>query len=253
MTFFSDDVAPALDNMTAAGLAVSDAGQKLQAELLQLHRALQSRLQTQHIDLYISTVTGSITTDSVTRLETGGVLCIPYGRDKGTAITVERLMGREHVVSAHNLETRRHPVIELRLSSTGVTLELVLAPDAWWDQQNLAGKLTVTRHQQEFQSLLQEFPEGYSTGFWEGAYLSEMHLTTKQFQHRVIIDEWMRTFEPGKDWFRMGIWFEWDDERLQADRIEDMLLQQFRVLYPLYQFVQWTGDNNYREFYEGAT
>ncbi len=253
MTFFSGDAAHALADMTGASLTVSEAGQTLQAELLQLHQALQSRLQPHHIDLYVSTVRETIIKDSVTRRETGGVLCIPYGRDKGTAITVERLMGREHVMTTRNLETRRHPVIELRLSAAGVTLELALAPDAWWDQQNLAGKLTVTRHQQEFHTLLQEFPDGYSTGFWEGTYLSEMHLTTKHFQHRVIIDEWMRTFEPGKDWFRMGIWFSWDDERLHADHIEDTLLQQFRVLYPLYQFAQWTGDNNYRELYDDAT
>jgi hypothetical protein len=252
MTFFSVDEASTLENITASSLRTSGAVQTLHSQLLDLHRILQSRLQTQHIDLYIATIRDIITTDSVVHRESGGVLVIPYGRHSGTAITVERLMGREHVVTKRDLETHRHPIIELRLAPGGITLELVLSPDAWWDQENLAGKLTLTRYQQEFHKLLQDFPTGYSTGFWQGIHLSDMHLITKQFQHRGIMDEWMRTFEPGKDWFRMGIWYEWDADELNADTIEDTLTSQFKVLYPLYQFINWTSENNYRDFYEGA-
>jgi hypothetical protein len=180
----------------------------------------------------------------------GGALCVAYMRQRGQAVTVERLMGREEVASVHTIDTRRHPVIEIRLGSDGLALELIMSPDAWLDQQNLVGKLRVGRHRQEFYTLLKDLSSAYCMGFWHGTHLSDMHLTAYQFQHPRIMDEWMSTFQPGADWWRIGVWFAYEDEMLDEQQIVWTLLKEIKLLYALYENLAWTSDNNFREFFK---
>ena len=128
-------------------------------------------------------------------------------------------------------------------------VELLMAPDAWWDQQNLLGKLSVIRHKQDFYASLKNFGGNYRLGFWKGVHLSEMHLKAAHFQHIRIIDEWMSTFQANADWFRLGIWYDFDSEFLEEDHIVDELMKQIRLLYSLYMDIRWSSDNNFREFY----
>jgi hypothetical protein len=174
---------------------------------------------------------------------------VAYLRTKGEAVTVERLMGREEVANVNAIDAHRHPVIELRLSQDGLALELLLSPDAWWDQQNLLGKMTVARHRQDFYLMLRNFSSRYCMGFWNGTHLSEMHLTANQFQHPRIMEEWMSTFEPGADWWRLGIWYAYEDAALDESAIVQEMMKQIRLLYSVYDYIRWTSDNNYREFY----
>ena len=181
------------------------------------------------------------------------ILAVQYTRARANAVNVEKLMGREDVASLNNIILRLHPVIELRLSEAGLALEFIISPDAWWDQQNLQGKLSVSRHRHEFYTRLMELQPEYCMGYWEGVHLSEMHLTGKYFQHPRILDEWLGTFHPNADWFRIGIWYDVDDESLQNEHIVDELLQQIQTIYPLYRYFVWTSENNFREFAPGVS
>jgi len=228
--------------------------QALKARFQALHQQVYSQIQLNDLDFHlIVPADQAIGTKSVSVIENNDpLLCVSYLRPKGQAVTIERLMGREEVTTPHTIEARRHPVIEMRLTASRFTLELILSPDAWWDQQNLVGKLSIARHKQDFYMSLRELGPGYCMGFWCGVHLSEMHLVTRQFQHPRIMDEWMSTFQAGSDWWRIGKWYNFDDEKLAEKTIISEMLQQLRLLHSLYQHLLWTSDNNFREFYRST-
>jgi hypothetical protein len=218
-------------------------------ELQALHKAIYEQLRLNNIDLnLIHSETVTVQEDSVSDVKPRNVLSVVYLRTRGQAVQVERLMGREEVANINSVEARRHPVIELRLSPEHFTVELLLSPDAWWDQQNLMGKLMVQRYKQDFYGILQGFDSRYCMGFWRGTRLSEMHLSAKHFRHPRIMEEWISTFQPSADWFRLGTWYSLDEDTLEENAVAE-IAKQIRSLYQLYQHILWTSDNNFREFF----
>lgn len=221
-----------------------DARQRLR----EVHDRIYPPLRTQNVDLHQWTKT-VVTEYSVGAVERGGTLVVQYLRDSAQARVVERLMGREEAAASGDLAVRRHPVIEMRLTPRAFVLELIISPDARWDQQNLAGKLTISRHKQSLFSMLRQLDNTYALGFWRGIHRSDMHLTGQHLQHPQILDEWLSTFEPGQDWFRLGTWFAPDDPLLYTDDLSEAVSQHVKTLYTIYQHILWTSDNNFHDFF----
>lgn len=243
MAYFSEDDIQALasDNLKDK--------MRVQQHFLGLHKTIYKHLQDNDFDLTITKpMASAVHSETVSHHSDNSTLAIQYMRKREQAVPVERLMGREGVVSVNNIITRLHPVIEMRLSDTGFAIEFIISPDAWYDQQNAQGKLTVPRHRQEFYSILANLDETHYMGFWQGTHLSDMTLNGKFFPHTRILNEWLSTFHPNADWFRIGKWYALDDEALSSDRIVAELIEQFEVLYPIYRFFLWTSGNNFREF-----
>ncbi|MGB7337482.1 MAG: hypothetical protein WBC91_01210 [Phototrophicaceae bacterium] len=225
---------------------------EIQARFLTIHKKVFEQLHINDIELnIIKPSEKAVHADTVSRHKNKNddkVLSVQYMRSRSQAVTIERLMGREEIASANNLIVRLHPVIEVRLSENGLTVELIISPDAWWDQENLKGKLSISRHRYEFYTLLMTLEDAYIMGFWEGVHQSDMHLAGKYFQHPRILDEWLSTFNTNSDWFRLGVWYALDDEALAEDQITATIVEQVRALYPVYLYFLWTSGNNYREF-----
>jgi len=243
MGYFSQDDVQAVSNDNAAKKT------RVQERFSALHKKLFEQLQHNNIDLSIIKSNAVVVhTQTVSHFSEDKLLAVQYTRPRAKAVNVEKLMGREEVASANNLILRLHPVIELRLSESGLALELIISPDAWWDQQNVKGKLSISRHRHEFYTMLMELEADYCMGFWQGIHLSDMHLTGKYFQHPRILDEWLGTFHPNADWFRIGIWYDIEGEALADETIVDELLKQTQTIYQLYRYFLWTSENNFREF-----
>lgn len=223
----------------------------VQQRLQDLHKKVYEGIQGNNIDLHITLPPSkAVHNTTLSDFETNDVLTVTYMRKREHAVMVEKLMGRDEVASLNTIERRFHTGIELRLATIGLALELVMSPDAWWDQQNLLGKLRIPRHKQEFYSLLMNFDSDYRMGFWQGAYLSDMHLKAQYFQHPRIMNEWISTFHPNADWFRLGIWYEIEAEELSAENIVKEIMKQIELMYQIYRFSIWTTDNNFRDFLE---
>lgn len=246
MGYFSDEDIQAL--------ATNDANAKRQVQerFLALHQKIYAYIQNNDLDLHlIKPSQNAVHHETVSNHTDESTLVVQYLRKRGQAVNVERLMGREGIASANNIITRLHPVIEMRLSETGFAIELLMSPDAWFDQQNVKGKLSISRHRHDFYSTLMKLDEEYCMGFWQGVHLSEMHLSGKYFPHARILDEWMSTFHPNADWFRIGMWYDWDDATLSSQVLVEEIIKHLEDLYPLYQYFLWTSENNFREFNEG--
>lgn len=243
MTFFTHDDYHSLQHGGATTIT--------QDKFSQLHRALYERIRTAQWDLHPHP-THTINTDSTaTRDDTTDVLTLTYLRPLDQAQLVEHLMGIDLRGSqGQRIGLQRHPVIELRLSPEAFAIELIISPMAWWDQQNLIGKLELERHVKSFHSLLRAPSADYRFGFWEGTHLSDMQLSPWEFTHGRIFAEWMDTFAESQDWFRFGLWYAPDDPTLAPEHIVSELINRLGDLYAIYDFILWTGNNNFHSFYE---
>lgn len=222
--------------------------------LLELHQKIYPALRMQNLDLTVHKSTGGdvIQQQAGGHGQTGLALAIRYLRTYSQAVAVERLMGREIEVAPENVEPHRHPLIELRLLPEHFVVELVIAPEAWYDQQNMMGKLSLDRYRHEFYELLEKQHAACCLGFWQGAHLSDMHLKAAFFRRTRLLDEWLSTFEPGKDWFRLGRWYTPESPPLAESHIYNEIIEQIRALYAVYDYIIWTGNNNFRNFYKAA-
>lgn len=247
MPYFSQNDYASLATLNPDTMAESSVYQ----QLLTLREGIFTNLRTANLTLHQSK--NAIQMTSAGDVGIQKALTVFYHRNDAEARVVERLMGREEVAAVGKVDSRRHPVIEVRISESNLVLELIVSPDAWWDHQNLVGKLSITRHREDFYKLMQNFDDHYKLGFWQGVSLSEMHLTGLQFKRSAILSEWLNTFEAGKDWFRLGIWYEPDSLLLDEVNIIPELLKQIKLLYPIYDYLLWTSDNNFRDFYKSQT
>ena len=175
--------------------------------------------------------------------------CVEYFRLDDEALLVERMMGRDQIKRS-DINADLHPHIEMRLTDEHLAIELVISTRAWVDQQNLAGKLTLPRHRDDFVRQLQGLGHGYYLGYWDGANLEDMHLQSSLFYRIRILNEWLYTFEPGRDTFRLGFWYSPETLLMDEASLIEELTEKFQALYGIYNFIAWRADNNYREFYD---
>lgn len=223
----------------------------LHHKLHRLHEALYSRIRNHNWDLHPRPQKSQIVChQSVAAGDSGDVLTLMYLRAPEQAELVERLMGKEDNFQAGTVNVYRHPVIELRLTPQSFAIELILSPDAWWDQQNFIGKLDLERHRTHLRGILRKMGGDYRFGFWDGVHLGDMHLNTWQLLYRNHLDEWMATFCDGQDWLRVGVWYDLDDESLDEHNIIAEVTDRVKDLYDLYTFLLWTSNNNFHRFYE---
>lgn len=240
--YFTSEEYGAMETVTAY-----DALQSAVDKLMALHTRLYGEYQKRAWQLH--TGLSQPHRQSACDVEETPAFNLQYLRPKAQALQVERLMGREELTHIRDTQNRRHPLIEVRLTAQGMAIELILSPDAWWDQQNMVGRWTLPQHRAIFYEHLQSLDSLMCLGFWRGVHLGDMHLKASQYQHRRVLDEFLGTFEPNKDWFRLGRWYERHDEALNKANIVTSIVNVVRQLYPLYEFIVWTSDNNYRDFY----
>lgn len=216
-----------------------------------LHKTLHRRLHDHNYDLHPHWQPSTLISNrSATCLGCSDAMTLPYFRSREQAQRVERLMGRDHQEWHTDVEIYRHPVIELRLTPKHFAVELVLGPNAWWDQQNFVGKLGIQRHRDTFRGILQRMDGDFHFGFWDGPELSDMHLTTRQLARSSYLHEWMSTFADGQDWLRLGMWYQPEEPMLATERIASELSQRIGMLYNVYNFLLWTSNNDFHSFYQ---
>lgn len=224
---------------------------EVREKFLNLHFALRDKMRLQDWDLHPhsqkSQIVSHVTSATTAELDT--TLTLAYFRPVEQAKVVESLMGLDHMSGATDIQPYRHPAIEVRLSPQQFVVELVVSPMAWWDQRNFIGKIELQRHQDALRHLLYRLDGDYRFGFWGGEELGDMHLTTWQLLHGRVLGEWMDTFADGQDWLRLGVWYEPENSRLSENHIVHELTTRIGELYNVYEFLLWTSNNNYHDFY----
>lgn len=249
MTYFQPDDFNAVLTIETGS---TDEPQRVHHKLVKLHRELYPRLKQHGIDLHPNTgVPGGVSAGSNATPFATPAMTLTYMRATSEASVVERVMGRE-VTHAGEINARLHPVLEIRIMPDSFAVECLVAPDAWYDQQNFAGKLSIHQHRIAFSRLLYAMEQQYCLGFWSGIYLNDMHLLTDRLPPAKILLEYMDTFAAGRDYIRVGKWYAPDDPLLDSANITGEILQRIKELYAIYDFILWTSNNNFHNFYNRA-
>ena len=253
MTYFTKNDHLALLSSEANRQGGEAGLQRVFMRMHDLHRALQPRLRKLNIDLHTNGgMMNEVTNNTSSCNNNTEVMTLSYMRSRSQAKIVEGIMGRDELTTSGNIETHRHPVIELRLCPDGFVIEFLISPDAWYDQQNVVGKLTIYEQRLALYNILKNLSGDYRVGFWNGTHLDDMHLSTQQLPPAHVTSQWMDTFAAGRDWFRVGMWFDPESPELDSDNIVETVISHIRELYNLYEFVSWNSNNNYHKFYKRA-
>ena len=252
MLFFSQDDHNSLLAEESGNLGDSNTGlHHLQQRLTDLHQALYPRFKNRKLNLHPDPgLPGGVGQKSATTPVKSSTMTLTYMRPRPDAETVESMMGRDALSMASDIEAHRHPVIELRITPDHFTIELVISPAAWYDQQNLIGKLSVKTHRDTLHQLFSELREDYLLGFWHGVHLDDTHLNTSKLPPPRILTEYLETFADRRDCFRAGRWYTPEESVLQADRIVDEVFERVQELYTLYTFIAWSNKNNFHSLYK---
>lgn len=219
-------------------------------KLLALHSSLQRRLRDHQLDLHPHPERSLWVSplSAVSRAPISG-LTLTYMRPHEQARSVERMMGRDARCA---IDPHRHPIFEVRLTPQHFSIELIIAPSAWWDQRNLVAKLSLPRHRQTLRELVSRLPGDVLFGFWDGLTLSDAHLSPRQLVRGDILEQFFATFSDGHDWLRIGTWYDPGHEALSTENIVYEATRRIHALYPLYTYAMWTSNNNFHAFYSGA-
>jgi hypothetical protein len=225
--------------------------QRITSKLENLHGLLYPRLRNHSLDLHPRWQKHMVVArKSAASLSENDTAVLTYFRSQEQAEMVEKLMGKERAAMSGQVDSHRHPVIELRLTPEHFVIELVVSPYAWWDQQNLIGKLDLPHQRSSFRNLMKILGADYRIGFWQGTELDDMHLTVGHLLHGRMLDEWMNTFCDGHDWLRIGKWYEHSDPQMDAENIQAEAFKAIKALNAVYTFILWSSNNNFRNFYE---
>jgi len=203
-------------------------------QLNNFHSALYARFR--KFNLHLQAVSPSKT---ITSVHPQSIPTISYVRLLNEAQTVERLIG---LSDGRALDMKHHPIIELRLNEDWLALELVLNPEAWYDQRNWLGKLRVRRYRDEFRDLITGLSPHMRVGSWQGAAPTDKYLTSAQLRLPRVFEAWVGTYCDGRDWLRIGAWF--PTAEVTPD-LTDVLFDHAQTLYRLHQYIAWTGRNDF--------
>lgn len=222
-----------------------------QEDMAALHAFLNDRIRMYDLDLHPQqSPCRCIINRTAAGTQYSDVVTIAYMRSEDQSQLVEKLMGIEPEGETRSRALVRHPVIEVRLSADALAIELIVSPDAWWDQKNLIGKMELRRQRDYLRRMLRSMDEQYRFGFWEGTHLSDMHLSTWQLLQGNVLTEWLGTFADEQDWLRLGVWYDSASLDLRNPDVAHLVWQHVTELYQVYEFLLWTSNNNYHDFYE---
>lgn len=252
MSYFTIQDHQAIFSFQAASIQGVESFQHVYDRLQGLHKKLYPQLKQHHINLHPNprTLAGVWRGSNTTHMEVDA-LTLSYMRNAEQAIAIEHLMGRDKITQNHQILTQNHPAIEIRITLDHLAVELVIPPSARQDQENIAGKLTINQHRNDFYKLIKQIGKRYILGFWNGIYQQEdLSFDTTQLPPRHIFFEFFDTFSAGRDWFRLGAWYEPEAPELEEDQITTMIFNHIRALYPIYNFLAWTSDNNFVSLYK---
>lgn len=252
MNYFSQDDHNAVISISAEGAQGATSLQQVYNRMTNLHRNLSSRLKSHGYTLHTNpAMPMGVGQSSIVAPNNGDTMTLTYMRSQTDAMVVERVMGRDELTQS-GAEVQRHPVIELRLTPDHFVAELVVGPEAWYDQRNFLGKFTIKEHRHQLFKLLTNLDDEYCVGFWSGLHLNDMHLSTRRLPPPHILFDFIETFAAGRDYLRIGRWYDVGDPSLNEDTIVHELFNRVRDLYDIYEYILWTSNNNFHTFFERA-
>jgi hypothetical protein len=226
--------------------------QRVRDQFLALHDVLYPEIRRQELEIHPHWHKPNIvSTWYIGRVEQIWFMKLRYLRSRAQVQAVEKMMGIPKPLDYTETQYTKHPMMDIRIDSRYLAIELLVTEWAWWDAQNF--KYKIERHEAErrkFIQILQSLGHDYIFGGWPDTSKPELITTAADLANADQLLGWLSKFEPGTSWLRLGIWYDVrttpDDFRLRTGRIVGEILHRFEQLYPAYQFLLWSPDNDYQ-------
>jgi len=222
---------------------------RVRDKFLELHRVLYPEIRRRGWDLHPHWHRPNIvSTWYIGRVEQIWFMKLRYLRSYKQVKLVESMMGVPRPLDYTETLYTKHPMMDVRIDSQFLAIELLVTEWAWWDAQNFKAKVERHEvHRNEFVRILEGLGNDYVFGGWPDTSKPELLTTAADLADEERLLEWLAEFEPGRDWLRLGIWYsDPEDYRLTRGRIVDEIIHRFGQLYPVYKFLLWDPDNDFR-------
>jgi hypothetical protein len=224
--------------------------QRVRDKFLALHQAIFPEMQHRGWDLHPHWHAPNIvSTWYIGRVGRISFMKLRYLRSRQDVKRLGNLMGVPAPLDHAETQYTKHPMLDVRVDGRFIAIELLVTEWAWWDAQNFKNK--IEGHPAErarFISLLRDLGDDYMFGGWPDTRSPQLVTTAADLADKDKLLSWMAGFEPGVDWLRLGIWYMQDDEfRLTTGEIAAEVLLRFEQLYPVYEFLLWRPENDFRQ------
>jgi hypothetical protein len=247
--FFSPEDHAVFEPEKASSPVYDGARQGVRDKFLALHDVLYPEIRRRRWDLHPHWHPPNIvSTWYIGRIQTIGFMKLRYLRSEDEVRGVEQMMGLPRPLDRAETQYTKHPMVDVRIDSRYLAVELLLTDQAWWDAQNF--KRQVEQHGSERRVLI-ELLHGlgvrYVFGGWPDSREPDLVTRASDLADEERLLDWLSRFEPGHDWLRLGIWYaDCDDPRLTTGRIAGEIITRFEQLYPVYDFLLWRPNNDFR-------
>jgi hypothetical protein len=147
-----------------------------------------------------------------------------------------------------------HAMLAFGLDQDVVGIELIVPSAAWVDGQNLRGKLVGAPEAYDYRHDFSEMVS--SLGYRARVQIEERSeeeglrrvwgKRAKAFAAAAPLATALAIYQPGKHSLRIGTWYSQSDRQLHTSVIAQEVVDRFEELYPLYEFIAWEPQNDYR-------
>ncbi len=153
-----------------------------------------------------------------------------------------------------------HIRLECRISEHGFAVQLFLNRDAWIDGKNLVGKVLKSPNAEEYreflaqrfadmlpESRLQVYRPYRDTDHWwrSQAVVSE---SVESLAESGEIEWYLGKYRPARHHLSIGVLYKTEDRRISKPIIVQEVMSRLEELYPVYELIAWTRENDYRRF-----
>lgn len=147
-------------------------------------------------------------------------------------------------------------MLAARIDKDGFAVELLVSEKAWVDGQNLKARLQDgAKERTRFCDLLAELGGEHSLSLAQfvraedrpTAYEQVLRAKASRLVSLGVLNATVEKYRPGGHDLRLGIRYAPGDRRLAADQIVSQLVLRLEQLYPIYAFLSWSPQNNYRK------
>ena len=225
--------------------------ERVKDKLTALHRAIYPAIRKNKLDLHPHWMTQWLISASRISPATPRIdfITLRYSKPEATI----KLMKQELFEDFGHFYA--NAMIAVRIDKEGCAVELFVSDKAWVDGQNLKHRLQVSAEERGyFRDLLAELDGEYSFRLGrffrndEGFTRYEQVLRAKasRLVNIGVLNSTMDKYKPGGHELRLGIYYPPEDKRLSEEHIADELLARIAQLYPIYAFLSWSPQNDYR-------
>ena len=247
--FFSPEDYAVFELEKASSSAYDGERQRIRDKFLALHDVLYPEIRQRGWDLHPHWHAPNIvSTWYIGRIQKIQFMKLRYLRSKDDVSKVEQMMGLPRPLDYAETQYVKHPMLDIRIDSRYLAVELLVTDQAWWDAQNFKRKVVrQASARRELINLLHELGSDYIFGGWPDTKDPELITTAADLAHEDQLLAWLSGFEPGYDWLRVGVWYsDSTDRRLTKKRFAGEIIACFARLHPLYEFLLWRADNDFR-------